>query len=222
MKNRLERVFLEIKERSDTLRVIGAIFFALTLITAVFWLSGKDAEPIAFTLSLISSIFFGLPYAAEVLYPNRKAVQYMSYDEILGFIKSTSPKADWEGVSKKWSSERFLKEDPRLRMLMRYDEEGVQNPDYIEKWAKNWLHPKATGYWCDIYYDRNLIERIVLVSVDGGACFLPAPICNSNIVKEVDYFCASNFDTAEKFNSYFSKTGFMRENENAKLGSDEH
>lgn len=211
MKEKLKRPALFIKSRTDTFRVFGAIFFALTLIAAVFWLSGTDAEPIAFTLSLISSIFFGLPYAAEALYPNRKAVRDMSHDEILNFITTTNPRSDWSGVSKKWSSERFLKEDPRLRMLMRYDEDGVQNDDFVDPWANNWLHPKATGYWCDIYYDRNLIERVVLVSIDDGACFLPTPIFESNRVEELNYFCASNFDTLNNLDRYFSEAGFIRE-----------
>ncbi len=211
MKEKFKRAALYIKNRTDTFRIFGAIFFALTLITAVFWLSGKDAEPVAFTLSLISSIFFGLPYAAEALYPNRKAVRDMSHDEILNFMMTTNPKSDWRGVSKNWSSERFLKEDPRLRMLMRYDEDGVQNDDFVDPWANKWLHPKATGYWCDIYYDRNLIERIVLVSVDDGACLLPTPAFESNRVKELNYFCASNFDSLNNLSRYFSEAGFIRE-----------
>lgn len=177
----------------------------------MFWLLGKDAEPVAFTLSLISSIFFGLPYAAEALYPNRKAVRDMSHDEILSFMTTTNPRSDWSGVSKNWSSERFLKEDPRLRMLMRYDEDGIQNDDFIDPWANKWLHPKATGYWCDIYYDRNLIERIVLVSVDDGACFLPTPTFESNKANELSYFCASNFDSLNNLGRYFSEAGFVRE-----------
>ncbi|BCY02055.1 hypothetical protein [Stutzerimonas stutzeri] len=211
MKKLLKRPAFFIKSRVDTLRVFGTVFFALTLIAAVFWLFGKDAEPIAFTLSLISSIFFGLPYAAELLYPNRKAVRDMSHDEIMSFMVTTNPKSDWGGVSKHWSSERFLKEDPRLRMLMRYDEDGVQNDDFIDSWANKWLHPKATGYWCDIYYDQNLIERVVLVSVDDGACYLPTPAFESNVVEELNYFCASNFDNLNNLDRYFSEAGFIRE-----------
>ncbi|MDH0961242.1 hypothetical protein N5C54_26080, partial [Pseudomonas chengduensis] len=211
MRNILRRPALFIKSRVDTLRVFGTVFFALTLIAAVFWLFGKDAEPIAFTLSLISSIFFGLPYAAEVLYPNRKAVRDMSHDEIMSFMVTTKSKSDWSGVSKNWSSERFLKEDPRLRMLMRHDEDGIQNDDFIDPWANKWLHPKATGYWCDIYYDRNLIERVVLVSVDDGACYLPTPVFESNVVKELNYFCASSFDNLNNLDRYFSEAGFIRE-----------
>ncbi len=211
MKEKLKRPALFIKSRTDAFRVFGAIFFVLTLIAAVFWLSGKDAEPIAFTLSLISSIFFGLPYAAEALYPNRKSVRDMSHDELINFMVTTNPRSDWSGVSKNWSSERFLKEDPRLRMLMRYDKDGIQNDDFVDPWANKWLHPKATGYWCDIYYDQNLIERVVLVSVDDGACYLPTPIFESNTVEELDYFCASNFDSLNNLNRYFSDAGFIRE-----------
>lgn len=211
MKEKLKRTALFIKSRTDAFRVFGAIFFVLTLIAAVFWLSGKDAEPIAFTLSLISSIFFGLPYAAEALYPNRKSVRDMSHNELINFMVTTNPRSDWSGVSKNWSSERFLKEDPRLRMLMQYDKDGIQNDDFVDPWANKWLHPKATGYWCDIYYDQNLIERVVLVSVDDGACYLPTPIFESNTVEELDYFCASNFDYLNNLNRYFSDAGFIRE-----------
>lgn len=211
MKEKLKRPALFIKSRTDAFRVFGAIFFVLTLIAAVFWLSGEDAEPIAFTLSLISSIFFGLPYAAEALYPNRKTVRDMSHDELINFIVTTNPRSDWSGVSKNWSSERFLKEDPRLRMLMRYGEDGIQNDNFVDPWANKWLHSKATGYWCDIYYDQNLIERVVLVSVDDGACYLPTPIFESNIVEELDYFCASNFDSLNNLNRYFPEAGFIRE-----------
>lgn len=211
MKERLKRPALYIKSRSEVFRGIGAILFAITLIAAVFWLAGKDAEPIAFTLSLISSIFFGLPYAAEALYPNRKLVRDMSHDEILSFMTTTNLKSDWGGVSKQWSSEKFLKEDPRLRMVMQYDGDGVQNHDFVDPWANKWLHPKATGYWCDIYYDRNLIERIVLVSVDDGSCFLPTPIHETNNVKGLNYFCACSFDSMGELDYYFSEAGFIRE-----------
>ena len=211
MKERLKKPALYIKSRAETLRVIGAIFFCATLVAAVFWLWGNDAEPVAFTLSLISSVFFGLPYAAEVMYPNRKAVRDMSHDEILNFITTTHPKSDWSGVSKTWSSERFLKEDPRLRMLMQYDEDGIHSDDFVDPWANKWLHPRATSYWCDIYYDHNLIERVILVSVDDGACFLPTPIFESDRVKELNYFCASIFDSTEKLAHYFSEAGFISE-----------
>lgn len=67
----------------------------LTIIAALFWLFDTDAEPIAFTLSLISSAFFGLPYAAEALYPNRTAVRDMSHDETLNIITTTVPRFDF-------------------------------------------------------------------------------------------------------------------------------
>lgn len=210
MKLLLKQAALYIKGRPEFFRVIGAIFFVVTLIAAVFWLMHYEAEPIAFTLSLISSIFFGLPYAAEVIYPNRKLVRDMSHDEILQFMTTTIPRIDWEGISKAWSSERFLKEDPRLRMVMRYDEEGVQNPDFVDPWANKWLHPQATGYWCDIYYDHNLIDRLVLVSVDNGNCLLPTPYNKSNHIFELNYFCARSFDSVGNFDYYFSEAGFVR------------
>lgn len=217
VKKNLKKVFLYIKGNPAIFRVLGAIFFLLTLIVAVFWSLGNDVESIAFTLSLISSIFFGLPSVAEFFYPNRKSVYDMSYDEMIAFMIKTDPKSDWSGLSKNWSSEYFLKEDPRLRINMHFDESGIQNDDFIETWANKSLHPKSIGYWCNIYYDRNLIERIVLVNVDDGACFLPTPAINSLDfdsleVEDLNYFCALIFDSSNKLKDYFNKSGLMRKN----------
>ena len=45
-------------------------------------------------------------------------------------------------------------------------------------WEEDWAHfpdRSIRGYWADIFYAGMLIERHLLLSVDGGRCFLPAP-----------------------------------------------
>ena len=99
---KIKRFALQVKENVKALKAIGAIFFLLTFVSGLAWLSGKDAEPVAFILSLFASIFFGLPHLAEFILPSRKPVRDMTYDEILSFILQTDPSGDWSGVSKQW------------------------------------------------------------------------------------------------------------------------
>lgn len=59
---------------------------------------------------MISTVFFALPSVAEFFYPNRKLVRDMMHQEILDFITTTNPAEDWVAFTRKWMSERFLKE----------------------------------------------------------------------------------------------------------------
>lgn len=201
---------LYVKSRPGIFTLLGSIFFGLTLISAVFWWSGSDAEPTTFLLSMISTVFFALPSVAEFFYPSRKLVRDMMYQEILDFIVTTNPAEDWVAFSRAWMSERFLKEDPKLRIRISHDDEGTQCEDFVEPWANQWLHPRATGYWCDIYYDHNLIERIILVSVDEGKCLLPTPAGESLVVDDLGFTCGKLFDVVGNFDEYFRKAKFVR------------
>lgn len=133
------------------------------------------------------------------------------HQEILDFITTTNPAEDWVSFTRKWMSERFLKEDPRLRVRITYDDEGTQCEDFFEPWANQWLHPKATGYWCDIYYDHNLIERLILVAVDQGNCLLPTPEGEARVVDDLDFTCGKLFDVLGNFDDYFRKAKFVRD-----------
>ena len=202
---------LYIKAQSGMMDVIGGIFLAIALFLAVLWALGNELEPVVTTLSIISSIFFALPPLARRLYPDRKLVKEMTYGEIVDFIPSTDAKKDWVYASyKNWIGERFLKEDPRLRIRIKYRGSGVQCKDFKEKWANDWLHPAATGYWCDVYYDGNIIDRLVLVAVDEGNCLLPAPFNETMDVSPLSYACAEAFDSLDNFTEYFKKSGLKR------------
>lgn len=197
---------LKIKEYSHVLRFIGGIFFILTLLSGIIWICGKDIESTAFLLGLISSTFLYLPSIANYLAPNRKPIRYMDYEEILDFIPNSDPKKDWHGISKTWSSEMFLKEDPRLRFRARFDDEGIQSDDFIEPWANNYANPKAVGYWYELYYDGAFIDRVILVAVDGAKAMLPLPLSGTTDVILYNYKVAQIHDTLNTLESYMSSS----------------
>ncbi len=151
---------------------------------------------------------FGLVEVAHYLAPNRKAVRDMGIDEILEFVQSSNAQADWKLISTGIVSEAALKEDPRLRVTVHHDERGVHEDDFQEPWANGFPDPKARSYWAEITYDRAMIERLVLVSVDGGRAMLPMPKSRVDlVVSKLKYRVAELFDETATFQQYFSKAG---------------
>lgn len=211
-KPHLDTAALWIKEYTHALRVLGGIFFVLALIAGLFWMSGKDIEPLAFVLGLISSLFFASPSVAEYILPNRKPVKEMTLDEILEFIPTTDPKADWYGISRDWSSEHFLKEDPRLRFRAKFGEDGVQCEDFREEWANRHPDSSATGYWYDLYYDGAFLDRIILVAVDGARAMIPPPDFTTKKIKQYNYRVAQIHDSIGTLDEYISRSGLEVEN----------
>ncbi len=200
-----------IKENTHALRVFAGVFFVLALLTGVVWIAGNDVEPIAYVLGLISSLFFASPSVAEYILPNRKPVRHMDYDEILSFIKTTNAKEDWKFIKTDWAEEAFLKEDPRLRIRVRWDDEGIHVKGFIESWANRFPDPTAHSYWYGLSYDGALIERFILVSVDGGRAELPLPNAGTLMVKPLIFKVSQIFDELNTLDSYMNRTGLSVE-----------
>ena len=205
------RIALWIKEYAHALRVVGGVFFVLALIAGIVWVSGKDVEPIAFLFGIISSLLLASPSIAEYVIPNRKPIRYMDYNEILDFILTTDPKNDWKWIKTNWAEESFLKEDPRLRIRVRWDDEGKHNDNFKEKWANKHPDPRASSYWYDLSNDGALIERFILVSVDGARAELPLPDINTLHVQPLPYKIAQIFDEPNTLNEYMRRSGLTVE-----------
>lgn len=47
--------------------------------------------------------------------------------------------------------------------------------DFKEPWANGFPDPKATGIFLDLFYMNSLVQRMPLIAVDGGRCYLPIP-----------------------------------------------
>lgn len=203
----ITKLALWINEFAHGLRVIGGIFFVLAMLAGIFWVFGADVESIAFLFGIMSSLFLASPSIAEYLVPNRKPVRHMDYDEILEFITTTNPQNDWKWIRTNWAEEAFLKEDPRLRIRVRWDDEGKHNGNFQEEWANKYSDPRASSYWYDLSNDGVLIERFILVSVDGARAELPLPEINSREVTPLSYKIAQIFDELNTLEEYMHRSG---------------
>ncbi|MBG2836747.1 hypothetical protein [Proteus terrae] len=211
MRKILELSCLWIKEYKHPLRVVGGIFFGLALVSAFFWMGGFDIEPLAFSLGMLSSLFLASPSIAEYFLPNRKQIRHMTYEEIIKFIPTTNPSTDWNGISKEWASEHFLKEDPRLRFRAKYIDDGIQCDNFTENWANIHPDPHAIGYWYDLYYDGAFLDRFILVSVDGGRANIPPPDLRTNTIKLFNYHIGKIHDSMNTLDEYISRSGLTVE-----------
>lgn len=139
-------------------------------------------------------------------------IEKPSVDNILNHVLYSNPKMDWDTDSSSWKTTFFYKLNVNLRIEVNYDEEGIQQNNFIDSWANCFLHKEATGYWCNIYFGMSRIYRTVLVSVDGGRALLPIPTEQNElgeflIVKPFNYKVAEIFDTSESLHYYFMKSG---------------
>ena len=196
-----------IKHNEHSLRETGLIFFMLSLFMGVVWISGKDVEPVVFTLGAICTLLFTSPVLARYALPDRKPVRHMSYDEILNFITTSDVKLDWKWIKTNWAQEAFLKEDPRLRIKVRSDESGIRDKDFNAPWMAALSDPTATSYWFDLSYDHALIDRFTLVFVDGSTAELPVPDPATLEVDPLDYKVAQIFDENNTLDEYMAKAG---------------
>jgi hypothetical protein len=135
-----------------------------------------------------------------------------SVDNIHNHILRSNPKTDWHANSLSWKSTVTYRTDVNLRIEINYDDEGVQQKNFVEPWANRFPDKSATGYWCDIYFGLSHIERTILVSVDGGRAMLPIPreqdeMGNYVVVKPFDYKMAEIFDTLDTLYQYLQRSG---------------
>ncbi len=205
--NKAITVAVWVKTNEHSLRETGLIFFALALFMGVVWITGKDVEPIVFTLGSICTLLFTSPVIARYALPDRKPVRHMSYDEILNFITASDANLDWKWIKTNWAQEAFLKEDPRLRIRVRSDEAGIRDKDFSAPWMAAFSDATATSYWFDLSYDSALIDRFTLVFVDGGNAELPVPDATTLEVDPLDYKVAQIFDENNTLQEYMAKAG---------------
>lgn len=194
-----------VKTNAHVLRVIASLFFILAFFMGVLWIAGKEVEPVAYVFGLSSSFFFACPSIAELIAPSRKPIRYMSYNELLAFVETTDAYSDWSCIRTNWAEEAFSKEDPRLRIRTRSDNEGLHIKGFDEPWAKKFPDPVAHSYWYELTYDGALIDRFIMVSVDGARAKLPLPNRNTLQVPLIAYRVAQIFDQINTLDKYMER-----------------
>ena len=209
----VQAVSLWIKSNEKVFRALGVLFFLVTAAVGGLWIAGRDVESVAFVLGCISSSMFGVVEVAKYVAPDRKAVRDMGIDELLLFVQSSNAATDWKTIDTEFVSEAALKEDPRLRATIHYDERGVHTEDFQEPWANNgFADPKARSYWVEVTYDRALIDRRVLVSLDGGRAMLPMPKSRADLTfSKLSYRLAQLFDSLSTLDEYAKRAGLTNE-----------
>lgn len=135
-----------------------------------------------------------------------------SLKEIFDFILTTDSKQNWHRHNSGFIDTIINKQNPNLRLEIDYNN-GVQNQNYVEGWANRHPNSNATSYWLDLYYGNTLIDRFIVVSVDGGRATLPQPDISSdcsgvgNTVSRFSYKLAQLFDNLSALDQYLQRSG---------------
>ena len=206
----LKNFAIVIKENTKILSVIGFMFFITAVFFGILWIilpEKNSLEPVIFVLGACSTIFFGLPQLSEFILPTRKSIRHMTYDELIQFIENTDPVNDWYSIDRELVDERFLKEDPRLRIMMKIIDDGIHTENFREEWANRHANPDAISYYYNILFDGNFIHRIILVSVDGSRVFLPMPNLQTMQAKAFDFKIAQIFNNLKLLEDYMRRSG---------------
>ncbi len=128
-------------------------------------------------------------------------------------IIASDPRSDWNTITENSKTITSYKKDMNLRFEVKYEEDGIQSENFNEPWANSFPDPSATGYWCGLYYGATLIQRFILISVDGGRALLPLPKTRSgdtifpNLVLPLDYKVAQIHDSLDTLQEYMSLAG---------------
>lgn len=209
LKSQVIAIAVWVKTYSHVLRIIGGFSFFLAIVSGIFWLCGSDVEPITYMYGLLAPMFLGAPSIAKYIVPNRKPIYRMSGEEILNFIRSTDPENDWKRVSTSLGVEHYLLEDPRLRFRCRSDESGIHRENFNEAWATKQPDPHATSYWHYLYYDSSLIDRYVMVTVDGARADIPMPsiLSPSHEITKLQYHVAQIYDYCGLLDEHLERCG---------------
>ena len=179
-------------------------------------LSGANAnEKANVRTELVDNLENAIKPILAVRQANREPVPLKdepSIDNIHNHILRSNPKTDWHANSLSWKSTVTYRADVNLRIEINYNDEGIQQKNFVEPWANCFPDKSATGYWCDIYFGLSHIERTILVSVDGGRAMLPIPreqdvIGKNIVVKPFDYKMAEIFDSLDTLYQYFQRSG---------------
>ncbi|MEZ5492423.1 MAG: hypothetical protein R3F50_19245 [Gammaproteobacteria bacterium] len=126
-------------------------------------------------------------------------------------ILDSNPQEDWNRTGDINRSVISYNRDHNLRFEVHYTDEGKQNADFKEPWANRHPDQHATGYWCNLYYGATLIERFILVSVDGGRAMLPIPKDGEDGMRPdrilpLDYRIAQIHDTIGNLDEYIRRS----------------
>ena len=129
-------------------------------------------------------------------------------ENIEKLILHSDPKNDWHGRSTNEMGVVTYNNDVNLRFEEKHNRDGIQCDDFKAEWANCHPNAKAIGCWFDLYYGSSLLERFILVGVDGCTALLPIPKpSDSKKVLPLEYKVAQIHDTTNTLPEYMERSG---------------
>jgi hypothetical protein len=101
----------------------------------------------------------------------RLAAAGTSFDYQWAF--GTGPDGNWSYVADEHRQHAVCREEPSLTMSwgLRADDEDDRHFD----WAQDFVNKTVRVYWVDFFWNKALIDRVELCSIDGGHGTIPLP-----------------------------------------------
>ena len=135
-------------------------------------------------------------------------LKHPTRENIERLILESDASGDWSKSQTNAKQTISYVDNPSLRFEMSHSDDGVQQENFVEGWANKHPDPKAVGLWCDLFFGSTLIERFVLVGVDGMRALLPPPRKPSDDeVQRLDYKVAKIHDTLGTLDEYIKRSG---------------
>lgn len=139
----------------------------------------------------------------------------MTFKDLLLTITKSSP-SDWNVVHdvKEMIGGHFsiATYKPDLSISMAW---GIEYRDrFDEPWTSNFSDKNASGDYLDLFYMGTLVDRTVLIFVDGGRAALPMPTTAEDLTVSSGYAALArlvdNLQTrVSQFDRYFKQAGLI-------------
>ncbi len=146
---------------------------------------------------------------------NSDLLQNPTHENILRTVLKSDAKADWVKSRTNQKQTVAYVRNPNLRFEMSYLDDGIQRENFKAPWANRHPDPSATGFWCDLYFGQTLIQRFILVGVDGIRAMLPPPTNadgspGGTAIQPLPYQVAKIHDTPGTLDEYIQRSGLHR------------
>ncbi|MBI1291192.1 hypothetical protein GC173_08095 [bacterium] len=127
----------------------------------------------------------------------------MTFNEITSILLG-GDKSQWTAIEDRGTEVFAYKGDPLLRIEYQGHEETETR--FEEEWANRHPNPAAYRAWFRVYYGPSLIDKKLLVFVDGYRAVLPMPKAGTTVVPQADYRFAQIVDTLDTLDEYLQRS----------------
>jgi hypothetical protein len=146
---------------------------------------------------------------------NPDLLQNPTHENILKTVLKSDAKADWVKSQTSHKQTMAYVRNPNLRFEMSDLPHGIQRENFKAPWANKHPDSSATGFWCDLHFGQTLIQRFILVGVDGIRAMLPPPtnadgIPGGTAIQPLPYQVAKIHDTLGTLDEYIQRSGLYR------------